>query len=472
MVFNSFSFLIVYPVLFLLYYFIPSRWCWIRNLYLLIISYLLYAVSNPRFLLILIGLTAVTYLSALLISKNKINRKLIVILGGAISFMPLLIFKDTNFVANNIEGLLSSIGISCNIPGLNWAIPLGISFFTFQAVGYLFDVYYDRIEVEKNYLDYSLFVSFFPSIVSGPINKASLLLPQIKNNTKSFDYDNVVNGLKMLLWGMIMKVVIADRISIFVDTVYSTVDYYTGLTYLVASFLYSIQIYADFAGYTLMALGVGKTLGFELTENFRRPYFAVSVTDFWRRWHISLSTWLKDYVYIPLGGSRCSKLRNYWNIFVTFLVSGIWHGANWTFIIWGICHGLFQIIEKALGQQKCEYGWMGKSIKIFITFMLVNFAWIFFRMPSVQDAFTVISEIVTVKGGLSIYFAGFKPLLFILLGVIMLLFKDITDEFYPGRFLLYNNKNTIVRWLSYIVSVVIVLTCGVLDSGQFIYANF
>ena len=192
--------------------------------------------------------------------------------------------------------------------------------------------------------------------------------------------------MKMLLWGLFMKVVVADRVCLFVDMVLPYYENYTGLTCFVASVLYTVQIYADFAGYSLMAIGVGKILGFELTENFRRPYFAVSVTDFWHRWHISLSTWLKDYVYIPMGGSRCSKLRNYWNIFVTFLVSGIWHGANWTFIIWGCMHGICQIIEKMLGQQKCEYGRFGKSVKIIITFLIVNFAWIFFRMPTIGDA--------------------------------------------------------------------------------------
>lgn len=202
------------------------------------------------------------------------------------------------------------------------------------------------MKAERNFLHYALYVSFFPSIVSGPINKASLILPQIKALRPYFDYSKAVAGLKCMLWGMFMKVVVADRVALYVDTVLPRYENYSGLSCFAASLLYSVQIYADFAGYSLMAIGVGRVLGFELAENFRRPYLSYSVTDFWRRWHISLSTWLKDYVYIPLGGSRCSRLRNYWNIIVTFLVSGIWHGANWTFIVWGLWHGVFQVVEK------------------------------------------------------------------------------------------------------------------------------
>ena len=194
----------------------------------------------------------------------------------------------------------------------------------------MLDVYYKKLNAEHDFMIYALFVSFFPCILSGPINKASLVIPQLKNLRVYFDYAKAVEGLKMLLWGMFMKVVVADRAALYVDTVLLNYENYTGTSCFIASLLYTIQIYTDFAGYSLMAIGVGKTLGFELTENFRRPYFAVSVTDFWHRWHISLSTWLKDYIYIPMGGSRCSKVRNYWNIFVTFLISGIWHGANWT----------------------------------------------------------------------------------------------------------------------------------------------
>ena len=471
MIFNSFNFLIIFPLLFLLYYLIPARKTKWRNGYLLLVSYLLYANWKPAYALILLGVTVVTFLLARQLEVKR-GRKTIIVWGAFLTLLPLLIFKYYNFINDAVFELLSTIGLRFQLPGLNWAIPMGISFFTFQALGYLFDVYYKRISAEKDFLTYALFISFFPSIVAGPINKASLIIPQLKVLRPYFDYAKAVEGLKMLLWGMFMKVVVADRVALYVDTVFPNYMNYTGVTCFVASILYTIQIYADFAGYSLMAIGVGKTLGFELTENFRRPYFAVSVTDFWRRWHISLSTWLKDYVYIPLGGSRCSKLRNYWNIFVTFLVSGIWHGANWTFIVWGVWHGVFQIIEKTIGQQKCEYGWFGKTIKILITFMLVNFAWIFFRMPTLGDAVNMIARIFDTSLPMSLYMSGFTDFAFVMFGLTMLFFKDLTDEYYPTRFKLFDNRYAAVRWGAYLIVMVAILLTGVFGADQFIYANF
>lgn len=471
MIYNSFNFLILFPILFLLYYLIPAKQQNWRNGYLLLVSYLLYANWKPAYALILLGVTLVTYLFARWIEDGKRSRTTVV--GGAIlTLLPLLIFKYYNFINDSVFDALSSIGLRFQLPGLNWAIPMGISFFSFQALGYMLDVYHQRIKAEKDFLTYALFVSFFPSIVAGPINKASLVIPQLKAMRPYFDYGKAVEGLKMLLWGMFMKVVVADRVALYVDTVFPSYMNYTGVTCFVASLLYTIQIYADFAGYSLMAIGVGKTLGFELTENFRRPYFAVSVTDFWRRWHISLSTWLKDYVYIPLGGSRCSKIRNYWNIFVTFLVSGIWHGANWTFIIWGIWHGVFQIIEKAIGQQKCEYGWFGKSIKILITFLLVNFAWIFFRMSKLSDAVGMIGRIFDMSLPRTLYISALPTPPLIAIGCLLLLFKDLRDEFYPNKMLLMNSRSIFLRWMTYVGLIILILLMGVFSSDQFIYANF
>ena len=271
---------------------------------------------------------------------------------------------------------------------------------------------------------------------------------------------------------MIMKVVVADRVALYVDTVLPDYMHYSGLTCFLASLLYSVQIYTDFAGYSLMAIGVGKVLGFELTENFRRPYFAVSVTDFWRRWHISLSTWLKDYVYIPLGGSKCSRCRNYLNILITFLVSGRWHGANWTFIIWGVLHGLFQIIEKAIGQQKCEYGQLGKFIKIVITFLIVNFAWIFFRMPTLTDAVGMIRRIFDFGLSFNVFMNSMSTIALIVFGVALVFVKDFVDEFFPGRISFFNNKYTIIRWISFSIVLSMILLFGVFGADQFIYANF
>lgn len=471
MIFNSFNFIVFFPLIFLLYYAIPAKYGRARNFYLFAVSYLLYLQWKPVYALILLGVTAITYYAARLVERCK-RPKPILTVGVILALLPLAFFKYFNFINETISNLLAVAGLNFHLAGLNWAIPIGISFFTFQALGYLWDVYYKRIEAEHDFLTYALFVSFFPSILSGPINKASLVIPQLKSLRPYFDYAKAVGGLKMLLWGMFMKVVVADRVALYVDTVLPNYENYTGTSCFVASLLYTIQIYADFAGYSLMAIGVGKVLGFELTENFRRPYFAVSVTDFWHRWHISLSTWLKDYVYIPMGGSHCSKARNYWNIFVTFLVSGIWHGANWTFIVWGCMHGICQIIEKMLGQQKCNYGWLGKSLKIAITFLLVNFAWIFFRMPTLADACGVIARIFDPTLPLAVYIDLIPNLPFTLLGIGLLAMKDIRDEFMSNKYLLMNNKSKFVRWATYICILVLIMITGVFGADQFIYANF
>ena len=471
MIFNSFQFIVLYPLLFLLYYAIPAKYGKIRNLYLLAVSYALYISWYPLHALILLGVTAVTYITARQLEHSN-RPKTTLAIGIIIALLPLLFFKYFDFINESIRELLLRMRISTGLPGLNWAIPMGLSFFTFQAIGYVFDVYRKKTEAEHNFLVYALFVSFFPSILSGPINKAALVIPQIRTLRPYLDYSKAVEGLKMLLWGMFMKVVVADRAALYVGTVFGSYTNFTGTTCFVASLLYTIQIYADFGGYSLMAIGVGKTLGFDLTENFRRPYFAYSVTDFWRRWHISLSTWLKDYIYIPLGGSRCSKMRNYWNIFVTFLVSGIWHGANWTFIFWGILHGLFQIVEKMLGEQKCKYGAQGRTVKTIITFLLVNFAWIFFRMPTMADACGVIRRIFDFSLPKTVFLDDFQTPMLIAIGLTLLIIKDVRDEFFPNRMPLMNSRHVVVRWVTYLSVLFAILLLGVLSSDQFIYANF
>ena len=386
------------------------------------------------------------------------------------ALLPLLVFKYYNFLNDSLSALLQVSGLKFQLPGLNWAVPVGISFFTFQAVGYMLDVYHGRVKAEKNLLDYVLFVSFFPQVTSGPISTAEDLMPQIKA-THTFDYEQGKQGLKQLLWGMFIKVVIADRLGLFVDTVYANYIHYSGATCFVASVFYTLQIYCDFAGYSLMAIGIARTLGFNLIDNFRRPYLAVSVTDFWKRWHISLTRWLTRQVYIPLGGSRCCKARTYWNILVTFLVSGIWHGANWTFIFWGVMHGVLQIIEKALGWQKYEWkNWVVRSVRIGVTFLLVSFAWVFFRMPNIGDAFGMIGRMFTNIGVPSLSDMGGAGIIIILLTLPILVFKDMRDEFFPNHFIFLNYR--IVRWSAYVSLFCMILLFGVLDGGQFIYVSF
>ena len=469
MVFNSFSFWLIFPLIFGVYWLIPSKQKELKKWFLIVVSYLLYMNWNPAFALALMFVTGVTYYGSHLISdandqkKNKQICTLTVLLGVSL----LVIFKYYNFINDNINTLLSWLHLQVELPGLNYAIPVGISFFTFQAIGYFLDVYFKKIEAEKSLSDYVLFVSFFPQVSSGPISKASELLPQIKN-PKPFNEIQATDGLRYLLWGMFMKVAVADRLGIYVDTVYKNYSHFSGFTSFVSIIFYSFQIYADFAGYSLMALGIAKLVGYDVINNFQQPYFAFSITNFWRRWHISLSRWLKDYIYIPLGGSRCSSKRSYFNIFITFLVSGIWHGANWNFIIWGALHGIFQIIEKALHLQKePAKGGIIKAVRVVITFFLVSFAWIFFRMPTLNDAIGLITH--TVKD-----FTSFELLqeqrILIILTLPLLIAHDIYLEYFSHKQYWWNN--TITRWILYVTLFILILIVGVLDSGQFIYVSF
>ncbi len=427
---------------------------------------------KPVFALVLIAVTLITYGGGLLLDAkdDKRKRKRIAWIFVLLGLLPLLVFKYYNFLNNNLTNALAVIGLKFALPGLNWAVPVGISFFTFQAVGYMLDVYHGRVNAEKNLLDYVLFVSFFPQVTSGPISTAEELMPQIKA-THTFDYVQGKQGLKFLLWGMFIKLVIADRLGLFVDTVYANYIHYNGTTCFIASLFYSIQIYCDFAGYSLMAIGIARTLGFNLIDNFRRPYLAVSITDFWKRWHISLTRWLTRQVYIPLGGSRCRKIRTYWNILVTFLVSGIWHGANWTFLVWGCMHGIIQIVEKEFGWQRYEgHDWGVKALRICITFLLVNTAWVFFRMPDIASACALLGKMFTSFGRPDLSGLDIIAKLILLIGGSILVFKDIKDEFITEEFTFLHGR--FFRWSIYIVLFVMILSLGVLDSGQFIYVNF
>ena len=470
MPFNSFNFWLIFPFIFGLFWLIPAKYNQARKVFLILVSYLLYMNWKPAFAIVLIGVTLITYWGGLMLDNQKANgKKGLAWLYTLLAVLPLLVFKYYNFLNDSLTQGLSAIGLKFAMPGLNWAIPVGISFFTFQAVGYMLDVYHGKTKAEKNLLDYVLFVSFFQQVTSGPISTVNELLPQIKA-THKFDYEQGKQGLKFLLWGMFIKLVIADRLGLFVDTVYTNYIHYNGATCFVASVFYTLQIYCDFAGYSLMAIGIARTLGFNLPDNFRRPYFAISITDFWKRWHITLTRWLTQHIYIPMGGNRCSKARNYWNIFVTFLVSGIWHGANWTFIVWGCMHGVLQIVEKALGWQKYEGNKkVIRCIRMIITFLLVNFAWVFFRMPNVGDAFGIIGVMFT-KFGVPEVIMGKEMLLMLFFSLLILFIKDLKDEFLGDKLAFLDNK--IVRWTIYVILFCMIINFGVLDGGQFIYVNF
>ena len=478
MIFNSFQFIWICPLLFVLYYMILTfkshavHCRKIENGFLIIVSYLLYIQWKPIYALVLLYITAITFFTAIRVKKSSShkNQLILLILGETLTLLPLFTFKYLNFLNEIITTFLEYLGINLHLSGLNWALPIGISFYTLQAAGYLYDVYKGHIKAENNWWDYMLFICFFPQIVAGPINKAEKLLPQIKTQ-RSFNHYQVVQGCRWLLWGMFLKVAMADRVGLQANLILNNYEYQSGLSCIKGIILYTFQIYGDFAGYSFMSLGVGKIFGFELINNFNRPYFSQSITEFWHRWHISLSTWLKDYIYIPLGGSRCSKIRNYWNIILTFLVSGIWHGANWTFIVWGLIHGGLQVIEKALGLQRGSNCGIIKLTRIICLFFAINLAWVFFRMPSVGDAFVFIKRIILWCPGKTVIIPPAK-LILVYLGIGMTVLNDVIDEINSKDLSILSIRNVVVRWISYIILIVLILSCGVFDASQFIYAKF
>ena len=361
-------------------------------------------------------------------------------------------------------------------------LPVGISFYIFQAISYMIDVYRGEIEAEHNFLRYSLFISFFPQLVAGPIERASNLLPQILEN-KKFDYANASYGMKLMAWGFFKKIIVADTFSIYVDKVYNSLPTFTGFSLIVATFLFSIQIYCDFSGYSDIAIGTAKLFNINLMTNFSSPYFSSSIKEFWSRWHISLSTWFKDYLYIPLGGNRCSKFRHSLNLFFTFLISGLWHGANWTFIIWGGIHGICQIIERFLLKNKHHYNQKHNFkwwIKILFVFILCNITWIFFRAASFNDVVYIFSN--SFKGILnpiSYVINGLTSIgldLFTVENIVIMLCTLFAYDYFSLKLDVIkkiSSLNIFLRWYIYITFLLVFL--GLLPSvygGQFIYFQF
>jgi alginate O-acetyltransferase complex protein AlgI len=471
MLFNSFGFLLFFPFIGLFYFLIPSKF---RILFLLIASYFFYMNWKPVYALLILTSTLITYGCGISIARSRLHqrKKVLLVVSLILNFGILFFYKYFNFIGESITYIFGTLNIGMTIPNFDLLLPVGISFYTFQAVGYSIDVYRGDIVAEKSFLKYALFVSFFPQLVAGPIERAKNLLPQF-DKTFSFEYNRVVEGMKLILWGYFMKIVVADRLSVYVDTVFNNVAYHSGITLLFATILFSFQIYCDFAGYSNIAIGTAKVLGFNLMTNFKRPYFSTSITDFWRRWHISLSTWFKDYLYIPLGGNRVSKKRVYFNLLTTFVISGLWHGANWTFVIWGALHGIYQIIEKFIFKKKSIR--KSKSIvenifRKFITFALVCFTWIFFRANNVTDAFIVVNSIFTKKG--SLFLNNIDSITLGVMGIITLLSFEYLHEKNDGNFVLLKNNNILIRWAAYIMLVFTLLLFGVFDGGQFIYFQF
>ena len=469
MLFNSIQFLLFSPTVCVLYFCIPTSHLRMRNLWLLLASYYFYMNWQPAYALLLLTSTVVTFGAALGIDRFKDERgKRLCLVGSLLLNLAILfLFKYYNFIASNIETLLQVSGLSLDLPEFGLLLPVGISFYTFQALGYSIDVYRGTTPVERDFPTYALFVSFFPQLVAGPIERSNHLLPQFKEQHR-LDYDAVMAGVRLMVWGYFMKLVLADRCAMYVDIIFNHVDKHNGGSYLLASLLFPFQIYGDFAGYSLIAIGAARVLGFRLMENFHRPYLACSVGEFWHRWHISLSTWFKDYVYIPLGGNRVGRWRNYFNLLITFVVSGIWHGANWTFFCWGSLHGMLLCLEKALGISKQRFTGFRKVCHWAVTFVLVCFAWIFFRANHLEDVLTLMRGIFTRPG---VPYHDLSTFLGVALGMAALITKELYEE--SGRSVPFTrNVRLVVEHIGLAALIACIILFGVLDSNQFIYFQF
>lgn len=398
MIFNSTTFLIFLPLVFILYWSLKNKELVYQNALLLIASYVFYGWWDWRFLSLIVFSTIVDFITGKVISKSdsKRTKKAYLIISIISNLGLLAFFKYYNFFVSSFESMLADLGLSFDTWTLQIILPIGISFYTFQTLSYTIDIYKGKIKHTYNFLSFAVFVSFFPQLVAGPIERASHLLPQFHKKRK-FEYDNAINGLSLIAYGFFKKIVIADRLAIYVNAVFADINNANTISLTLGAVFFAFQIYADFSGYSLIARGVSKLLGFDLMVNFNRPYLATNIPDFWRRWHISLSTWFRDYVYIPLGGNRVSIVRNYYNLLIVFLVSGLWHGANWTFVVWGGLHGLYQVIylqSKRLFKFNLQEHFILKMLNIIVVFSLVTFTWIFFRAENVHQAFEYIAKLV------------------------------------------------------------------------------
>ncbi len=390
MLFNSLHFAIFLPIVFIIYWILPNKYRWPL---LLAASYYFYMSWNIKYVFLILFTTGVSYFAAIALEKTESpqQKKAILLSSIAACLGVLFIFKYFNFFFESLSNLLGIISIPLHPITLKLLLPVGISFYTFQSLSYVVDVYRGEIVAEHHFGIYATFVSFFPQLVAGPIERTNNLLPQIKAEHK-FDYERAMYGLKLMLWGYFKKIVIADNIAVYVDKVYNDLAVSNGFALIIATVFFTLQIYCDFSGYSDIARGTARVLDIELMQNFQSPYFASSVKEFWSRWHISLSTWFRDYVYIPMGGNRVGKIKHYWNLLVTFLVSGLWHGANWTFVIWGAVHGIAQIVENALGIKPAKKHGILWLLRVLIVFLFVSSAWTFFRAQIIADAIYVFAH--------------------------------------------------------------------------------
>ena len=472
MVFNSIAFVIFLPIVVALFYLLPQKARWLM---LLVASCVFYMWFVPKYILILLVTIVIDYAAGLLMERyadKPRKKKAFMIISIVSTLTVLIIFKYLNFLTENLDQLCASLGMETHLV-THIILPIGLSFHTFQSMSYVIEVYRDHQKAERHFGYYALYVMFFPQLVTGPIERPGNLLRQL-HEKKEFHYENISKGMRLILFGFFVKMVVADHLGEYVDEVYGHLDEYNSWTVLACMVFYSFQIYCDFFGYSTIALGSAKLMGFDITDNFKSPYLSKNIAEFWHRWHISLSTWFRDYVYIPLGGSRVKVGRWAFNILVVFVLSGIWHGAAWTFLLWGFAHGLLHIVEKALRDRiptkEPQSKWLKALVDVLCilkTFVLVTLFWVMFRATDFEHLRAIFMTAFTNFGGgeqMSV-----KPDMWVYLGLFIL--SDILLR--NSRFDVWcDDKPLAVRWLVYAVLAFMVIACSSVANFPFIYFQF
>lgn len=478
MLFNSLDYAVFLPLVFIAYWLIPKEQFQLQNILLLIASYVFYGWWDWRFLFLIAFSTSLDYYTGLRMydARNQKSKKSWLLLSIIINLGFLGVFKYFNFFISSFADGLALLGLQSSYSTLKIILPVGISFYTFHGLSYVLDIYYNRIKPERNIISYSVFVSFFPLLVAGPIERATHLLPQIIKE-REFDYSRAVDGLRQILWGLFKKIVIADNCAVYANDIFNNYAGYSGSTLLLGTFFFAIQIYCDFSGYSDIAIGTARLFGIELLRNFAFPYFARDIAEFWRRWHISLTTWFRDYLYIPLGGSKGGLWMKVRNIFIIFLVSGFWHGANWTFIAWGFLNAVYFLPLMLLNKNRTNTNIVAENrllpnireiFQMLTTFLLVLIAWIFFRADNLNMAFDYLGGIMN----LSLFEIPAVNPVKILFPIAILFFMEWINR-HEAHGLYFKNLPSLVipRWATYMILILLI----VVYSGEpqtFIYFQF
>lgn len=471
MLFNSFQFLLFFPAVTLIYFLLPHKYRWVH---LLASSCVFYCAFIPAYIFILFFTIVIDYSAGILIEQSAgARKKKYLIASLAANLGVLAFFKYYNFFIENINSIIGSAGLEVHdLPYLNILLPIGLSFHTFQAMSYTIEVYRGNQEAERHFGIYSLYVMFYPQLVAGPIERPQNMIHQFREE-KHFEFSGFISGLHQMLWGLFKKVVVADQLAIYVNSIYNHWELNSGLTLIIATYAFAFQIYCDFSGYSDIAQGAARSMGFHLMDNFRLPYFSKSVTEFWRRWHISLSSWLKDYLYISLGGNRISNRRTYINLFITMILGGLWHGANWNFVIWGFLNGMYLSIEKyfqryKLSAQSSAYSYA----KMFLTFNLISITWIFFRAESFEKAIGILQNIISPISFWNVRIQDTGIFAGMVFALALLVFSEVA-------FFRKKNSSSVFAMKSMITSIVyttsiiiLIVLFGIAEGDQFIYFQF